>query len=487
MSRAWRVFWGALVGMVGVLALHPATQPYLRQAVTGFGEISTPHVSDQQLDVPRKLGLALHGDTKTATRDLQGLIGQREKTEPSNAFWPQVSTVLEFSQGHIKEAQALWLKSSGKCTTWDDHQYADLLVERNALDQQERAPLAWHAALAVENRSPFFTQTLLRVSRSLIRAASGSADKLRLQSATVRHGVLIRDNAHTVADQLGGVDIVESVYDRADSGSVRKTISARYALVDQMKAAHLPDEAKFMDDAFAANDPLFGLTTQRSSESNEAMIFQAVLLSKGSAAWVWSLLAGVVLWCASVGLRRIKPVELHPAAILSIGLAAALVVQWIARFPALSAGVLLTALLSLFRSHRRSAEQVDLPLTLQFAVMCGALTLTAIIGYTLVLASSANQTLRLEVPSLQFLPSFGMVLICLLLIVLLLCAHIASWTTRYPVFRITTRMLERLGRMMIVVSMVGLIVFTPAVVWLDQRLNRQLTHILINEPQYYLP
>lgn len=511
MTRGWRIFWGAIAGMVLVLTLHPATRPLLQQSYRGFGpgqvithspwiasnvstapNATTPALAAYwvQLGVTRIEGLANAELSQQDRSRLLSVCKDYAAKEPNNAFWAQAVALISTSPAEAKE---WWFRAARQATTWNDHQYARFREIRNELATADGGPLAWHSAFAISQRSSRLPNSISGLSYNLLFGAKDDPKELlRLQHASLVNGVWMRDSARTVSDLLVGVGQVEQVYDLAprpafgNPTSVRRTISARYDLIDRMRGAGMKQEAEQADQAFQGNDLRSGLDLQEVQNENRELALQAVISAKGAAVWVWTLVLAGLMAALGWGLRQVRiPAAGSDVVLISAALGGYLVHRvW--NFPALTIGVVLAILLGLFRGGKRAPEHAHLSLVMHLLIVLGAGFATGVVGLTLVLGSTGNAALPHLNPYLDYVPGFGGVLLAMLLVVLLLCAHVAAWITRFPAQHLYALSLMRLGRVLTVVSVVGLTLFTPLSVYVDREIKGKLDKILINEPQYYL-
>src|ERR1700722_8497020 len=182
MSRFWRAFYGAALGAVLVLMIHPGSRPFLLTALSKRGSSKTfqnnPLILEGQqvLPLPNSLVDASLWMQEAALRIRQPQLVQSgewtsffnvalhaAQQDADNAYWPQMQAVLynAFSKtpnlsagvrkGLRRLAMSEWARAS-HLTTWDDYQTRRLQTIQKELAGESGGSAAWQYAAVYPKR-----------------------------------------------------------------------------------------------------------------------------------------------------------------------------------------------------------------------------------------------------------------------------------------------------------------------------------------------
>lgn len=223
MTTANRAFFGALLGALIALFMHPLSRPWLQYSFFRFAPshcaTSSPHLAKtlQSLDQPindENLSLYLQVAAekilkrqKIEERDkllLAELCRNAAEKDPLNAFWRQSEAVFQNELGNKIAAKTAWSRAS-KRPNWNDFQnqltqnfLKDFIIESGA-------EMSWHSAVAIQLRTSAIPQVTSKLGKSIL-----SEDQSLLnRGETFMNAMLIRDQAKSKAGAYFGYQLAE--------------------------------------------------------------------------------------------------------------------------------------------------------------------------------------------------------------------------------------------------------------------------------------
>lgn len=515
--NSWgRALFGAAVGSLGTLFLHPASRPFM----TGVATWASPtaihacvNSNTSQLAAPRSLSdaslwmqLAAH---RIATR--RRLTPQERNTvlmiaeaaaakQRVNAFWPLVESIVYYDAGDFHGAVNAWMRASA-CSTWDDFQSKRLLTARALMVRRTGIKQSWQLAYLYYARSDDVASCLRPVARAILsRSDYNTAQGLTVRYATLLNGDLIIRFAHSTKLSVAAMDIIdlatypsESVPSTYSSFmSPKKLWTGQLKVIDNLiRILHEPDWAHRAQGIFQYAESVRALTVHDSSEENtERLALASVVCASISGAIVVLAVIGAVIWCAGrmVSWRLAREKDVKPVLAAAIALAfGGLVEVLTAYWPAALVSVLCAGFLIVAPDRSRKARSEDLGPMFEFMAMflgliCSALLLIYLVGTTL--AADAVFP-SLGIPSEFFdRPLFaGLAAVCFGLV--LLVAPIWAVVHRLGTPHVLSLILMRLGRFVAVAALFLSIVLGPLAVYTDRHLETIMGELVENEPMYY--
>ncbi len=501
--------------MLVVLLVHAVARAHLSQGLWRFGESSFLDRSDE---LPENVSvLAPPKDLDDAGIWMlvacQSLLRNRElapeqarvlarvaesagQAETSNAFWPQMASLLAWRAGDFEAARRAWGLASLR-ERWDDRQTSRLERILAGLRREEGATMAWHYAFAYGKRSRAPAEALYRHARAMLAAPpQDRSEKLRFQLETIRNGELLRDGsrASRIADY--GVAIVNlgaTANDLGGAKAPRELLLARESFADELRENLSAEAAARADKAFVANDAWQALVyTPRSAEEARSAAAEAVFVATLPGALLWS---GVLGWLAFAGglvLGRSAGSGrgVLPWVAVSIGLAMAAAAFWWSRMVFPSIWFLLSfSLFALPVRVRRGQTPGDLgPL---FGVVHFVLAMVGGSIATLFLVGMTTAGVYL-IDSLGVSDSWGTgSTVLLLLLGILGTLALATGPLWAAILgcrvRATTSLaLVRFGAYLGIVFVALGVIGTPIAIAVDRSLSIKLSMLFENEPTYIL-
>ncbi len=288
MSVSRRIFFGALLGALIVLAAHPAARPYIGQGLWELGPsrflARTESLPENlsRLPQPESLGTAALWLLVASERDaanmplnpsvcrrLTAIAQAGAKREPDNAFWRQMASVMLGKLGDIEGAQREW-DTAAQAARWNDYQGARLDRLLDGLKAESGRPMGWHYAFTYSRRSTAPARMIYRHGRMLLsKATSQPRSLLDVRLDTLRNGQLLRDGARLNDASAFGMSLIEASafpylpesrsFEDLTRGSPRKRLLARYAFVRELQARHAEAEVEQVMDAFNTNESWIAL------------------------------------------------------------------------------------------------------------------------------------------------------------------------------------------------------------------------------------
>lgn len=281
--NAWgRALWGALAGGLLVLALHPITQAFLREALYPNNDLSyiksTPTLLENLVEIPRDESLMtsatwaliyanyLRNDPEFLIPRYHELFVERmlmaHEVDPDNAFWLQMKSVGHLQLGETDMALLTWNAAADRLR-WNDLQGTRLNDFINGLELAQGQPLAWHYAVAYHARSKVVGQVLRDHSQQMLRIPVASReDELTLHYATILNGSHLRGGARNVQAAWQGLEIVDfaginprsDMFENLEMISIRAQHEARYALIGELEVSDRERESLAIKTAYSEND-----------------------------------------------------------------------------------------------------------------------------------------------------------------------------------------------------------------------------------------
>lgn len=518
MSRFARAYYGAAVGALLSLLLHPASRPYLIGPLTSWGptqaRAATQWIPDNlaTLPAPRSerdldtMALWMQAGAeailrkRTLTKEDSAKLVQvatvAAEQEQNNAFWPQMKAALLEELGQHDAALREWRRASLR-ETWNDRQSSRLLHIRREIASETGTYQAWQLQTVYGLRSPATAQAIVRYAKHLLQSVGmESKADLQIRYATLLNAELMRDGSRYMEAGLMASDLMEAAsYPQGMTiiTNHRRLVLARQEFYHAMRDAGMGTEASNVHQAYRNNDAWVALTDEFHDGSEMrtwslAALGAAVLpgIALGMAFF------GAFLWLAGLAVRRSPALQkvLQPPLAPILGVLVAVGIYLLTELPlAAVTGVLCFAFLVFTPSHERTKPPQDLGPLFGFTMFLLGFALFLSLGAFLVGVSTpgAHTLASLDVPrdyysgSTLFLGLSGILLGLMLLAAptWAMIEHVAT-----PV--VVSMALKNLGSGLCAICL-GLTVLTaPLAVYADRQIGDTLQKVVENEPNYYL-
>lgn len=518
MTASARALYGAAVGALLSLLIHPVSRPYLTSSLSSWGpsivRVASPLVIEnlRRLPQPKNAGdlevfsvwmiasaASLNQGRTPARADLlklaqvAGLAGQ---ADARNAFWPQMKAVFLFAAGNKSGAAAEWKRASNM-EVWNDIQTPRLLGLERALAAESGADLAWQIRLAYRFRSSEHARAIAALARALVEDADVSTPAGRtIRFETAMNARLMREGARSIDIGWMASDmLLTAAYPPGVNmlTSFRRRLLARQALELAFEQSGDRERAFKLRAAYSNNDSWSAFVG--SADRDQDLVEMAALSVSAATvpgASVIAALFGATLWLAgALVLRypRLQFVFKGPIAPL-IGIILAI---WIYHSTQLVLASITAVLCFAFLVFSPSAERSHPPDDLGplFGIV------VAIIGGGLYLVLSAF-VVGVATPGVELLGEVGVPkeyyggstlflgLAGIMLGLLLLTAPSWAVSERIATPKVAGRALRALGSRLCGASLAIAIFSTPLAVYVDQQVADKMTKMLENEPNYYL-
>ena len=512
MDRAVRLFWGAAVGALAALVLHPASRPYLLAAGSSIvlprapdpaNEIRTPLPPPTDRE-SAALWLLLAAEKQSAgvslsRAELQSLAQislKGEKLDPDNAYFRQMAAVWTAQLGDWKGAVDLWQRAA-TLARWDDLQTPDLQHRLNRMAEREGGSQTWQVAYMYFQRSTA-PEHLIQSFAHQVVASSGLTSKrdLNLRFATEVNGDLMRQGSRSIAIGLIGARIVGSSclpVDLGEDASQRRLYVARYEFKEALRKAGMTAQAASSEAIFDANDGWVALTEGYMKRSPPSGVFQnSVLAATIPGAFVGSAAAGALIALLGLAIRQIAWVRRlfeWPWCILVAAVFGALT-SYVTDLALPGAAIALgLMLLALSPKNERTVMPPDLGPLFSIAMSFIATLLgLCIVAFIVSVSRPAMMVLPLIGVRVEYLAGSalypGLAALALQLTVIL--SPLWAYAQRLRTSKVLAAGLIKVGFALSAASIVLSIIACPFAVYADRSISQPMHELFLNEPLHYL-
>jgi hypothetical protein len=525
-SKSWRAFYGAAVGALLVLFIHPASRPFLLTALSRWGSSKTfqnnPLVIESLKELPKVTGLdvasvymqvgaerALHPQSGQAGDwpSLMSVAAHAAQQDPDNAFWVQMQAVLTDAMSKtVPPAQRanlrnLAIEEWGKAShlaRWDDYQTRKLGKLQAQLAVESGGPAAWQYAAVYPLRGTAPIDAIGEFARNLVlNLDSTSKSALILRYETLMNGRLIREGSRSIAIGEAGVNMVESAsYPKeiAATKNPRVMVITRAEFYNQLVHAGMTDQARQVLDTFKSNEGWLAFLRQENigAETRDLRFLSVFTIVLPGALLAISLFGGLLWLIAALlrlkpGLMKIVEIPYGPA----IGLALAIIVYTFTHLPLASLAVFACFGFLAF-TPRNDRSRVNEPLGTAFElvqVILGCVLVILLVGFLVGLSTPGCQVFEeLDVPK-EFYGGSTLLLGLAGIVVALLSLAAPLWAViqRIATPSILLAALRQFGRGLFLACLSLAIIATPICVLADRYVRGELGKIVANEPVFYLP
>ncbi|HVT14204.1 MAG TPA: hypothetical protein VHE55_18220 [Fimbriimonadaceae bacterium] len=500
MTRFGRALFGAALGAVLTLSLHPASRPYLFSVFIWPAPASPP----PQQDIPNDLvelsdWMSAVGDQYVTRKrltpvELNNAIAAANhgvKLDPDNAFWHQMLAYFYHQLGNEAEAKKQWFAASA-CATWNDYQSTELLRDRERLAKDFGAHQSWQLAYAYFQRSENAVLLISAYSRAILAEAPlTTKEGLLLRSANVINGAKLRWGSRSIHVGNFGAEITEVACHPPqvkESLNHHRLFLARMDMHNRLRDIGQADLAEQVNrvyreadawDALLSADEASDETTERSYLSLLYVGLPTMLLVVG--------LVGALLGALGLLLGRLGKITLTPS--LVAGLALGVGVYAVTFLPLAGiATALCCACLTLGPKRERRLKVNDLGPMFGFTICTLGTVFMLLLGaFVIGFSAPAESVLpALNVPREYFGGSgvlLGLAIIVLAL--LLLLAPLFATALRLGTSLVLGAAFKKFGAFLAYTSLAAIVLATPACIYLDRQNSDTLQRIVSNEPVYY--
>ncbi len=512
MGRALRAYFGATLGALLVLSLHPSTRAFLWPSY----RLTPPPLNgalleefQKTLEPPERLSEAalwmrVAGKKRLGQRmlltELENVVRiarSAAEREPENGFWRQMGAAALWDLGRREEALDEWRRASF-ALNWNDYQSTLLSRERLNLAGQMRGAQAWQFAAAYRLRAQEPIEWISATGRALltwVEKQHDPAQTLLQRYYTLANGSLIREHARSIAGGDIGVRMVESVtYPPSETEiGYRRLLLARIEFFDALAADGYPQYAEASRQSLDRNDAWAALMSDRGKRANsQNLILSSVLTAALPCSMLICAAFGAAIW--GVGRLFITRSEhLHRFRPVSVALTAALAATGTLLWTRLTIPTLIVLLCFLFLvwspAHERKRPQRDLgPL---FRFVAGFLSIGFSVAFALYLTgiSLPAWTVLGHYPWLHaFYGNAALFsgLTCIALAGAVLLAPLWAFAHRQRTSLVLGLALRQFGLAVLFLNLTLGLLAVPIALELDTRIQPSLERLLLNEPVYYL-
>lgn len=507
-----RAFLGTCLGALFTLCLHPRSRPFLLNMIDNVSAAQVEACVDTHaitLETPKnlmdaslwvqiaaqKLGTR-EGLRPQERKETFAVVREAVRSEPSNAYWPQILAILLTESGNGVEARKTWLAAS-RCSKWTDYQTERLLAARKRIVAETGLNQSWQLAYLYSQRSDTACADIERYARQILTHADlDSRNGLETRLATIINGQLLRNGSRWIKAGQHGANIIELAAYPADmtrTNNPKRLLLGQNRVINSLRALGRNDDAGEAQVMFRNNEAWKALTESENSEEAARFLTTVSLFSATAAgSLLIASMAGGILWglgrLADLFTSRTTSFGLFPAT--AVGFVFGVCVYYLTRVPwAAAAAALSFAFLSIGPRNVRSAPSSDLGPLFTFVI----LTIGTFFSLSLALFASGQAAAAKILSPILGLPldfygshSRFAGLSVIILGLVFLVAPMYALVQRRTTPAVLSVALRRLGAIVGVGGLLITFVAVPAVAAVDQSLETTFQQLVENEPVHYL-
>ncbi|MGE0000895.1 MAG: hypothetical protein AB7F50_06905 [Fimbriimonadaceae bacterium] len=505
MTAVGRAAIGALAGSLVVLVSHPVTRPLVfgsleRTANLRFLDTTPalieniPELAPPETLAETALWLQVGAEYELTGRRLEPkksavlaeLAAAAAKNDPNNAMWPQAEAAFRWREsGKVDQrVRDSWRQASSRLR-WDDFETDRLRPVLEGLRKENGRVLAWHYALAKNNRSEALPILIGRAGLALAPLAENDADASIIQ---LRNGVLLRGGARTAAGAAEGAALIDRVPVTAGP-EPRRLANWRGDLFDRLSATGRGEDAVWAATSFAENDAwhVFVKPIEAHQEFVQTTLYSVVAVAFPSGLILAG--AGGLLICA-LGLatsrsnvRRTPPFA--PLVLVAASVGALVYLASGLTFPALWSALVVSSF-GVSPDRLKEGAVVVSGAGLSASVW----TLAVLVAFTFPLAflpwTGAGAALATTVAEAGLDVEVLRLALFLELSLVVFVAPVWGFVNRYRGLAVLPKVLQGFGGALAIVALAAAVVLTPFLVVADTNLTEVLYKQFLKEPNYYL-
>ena len=509
-----RAFYGALLGAVITLFVHPSSRPFVAgpfvesstfienrsfQLPSSYPEVLPHPVDDLSASLWIHVGAEqIRNRTGLSARQIEGLVKIatiRSAADPTNAFWPLSAAVLENEAGHLDKSMAYW-KKAATCLLYNDYQSRYLSKVRDEIASIV-SPNSWQYAYCYRLRSTALAFLIESLARKFVsRAGRTNSPDLEIRYQTLINGGLLRDGSRHLEIMERGLSIVEVASHPKElqrEPSIKRLLLAHTEFKEALRRLGWNQQAEAVDKAYNENDGWRALTRR---EDTDEKLANLTLFSA-----LWPNLPGVLLQCGivaaivglfGIGLESLAKRSPRHAAVLT-GLFATsvsitvfmLTKSWLA----LLACGLCCAFVILTPRNPRHHMPKDLGPLFGFVVAVLSFVFVAVLGVMLL-----TRTLPVQASSAAFDAHFTSVsdpaMMAGLALIILSCVFLFAplWALAQHIrtLFVLSRGFQSLGVVAATFSLLLSVAVTPVSIHFEADNQNTFRMLMENEPVYYV-
>ncbi len=497
MTIAARAAWGAALGAILTLLLHPVSRAYLLADFISYQPRTFDQWSQNLVGEKARLAFFLTGycdQIVTSSAKKEGFdralaaVEKGANLDPDNAYWQQVWAVLLAKDNKPEQAVEHWIAASGKLT-WNDYQSSILFAQRFDLAGQYGAEQNWQLLYLYFLRSQSTATLISNYGRALVLNRSfDKHDDLMLRGMTVQNGDLLRTGSRSVVVGNHGAQLEEVASHPSGLSATlsnHKMLLARFDLFNRLRGIGQVTLASATNQAYRELDAWDALASPTRSEEVISDVSIESLLAIGIPGVSLVIgLFGLLLTGIAFATKSLN--RIHPAFPPLLGIVFAASSYAISFLPLVSLAIFGCCMFLLFRpKYERPAGASDLGPLFSFLLWVISIIISLLTALFLITSSFAGVQIlsHLGVPP-EYLGGSGAILALTMLFtaILLFIAPIYGLTLRIPTINVLKTLLARSGRIFCLLGALGIIISTPVGIYVDRSNQETVQQMLLNEP-----
>jgi hypothetical protein len=507
MTTAHRAFLGAILGAIIALFLHPLSRPWLKYSFWHFAPSqvvsSSPHLAktlpklpspdnDEDLSLYVQLAAEKISDGQSLSEKdallLAELCRNAAEKDPQNAYWRQSEAVFQYALGNTVAAKTAWSRAS-KRPNWNDFQSQQIKTFLSDMGKESGAEMSWHSAVAAYLRSTATAKVIYSLGIKMLN----EDPSLQCRSETFINAILIRDQSRTESSSKYGYDLAEIAASGpfTSPGSKRDKSFIRAEFPTELNKVNLTVQANQVDKGLRENEAFQALVFTTDAETHlRKLTGQSILLASVPGAFLFaSACAALLLLLAyCIPLHRLgDPVKPIVPTVLALILAVSF--YGITRNIIMSLWILLvTALFAIHPPISLISPTLKIPRLSLISGSFVAVFLCALIATGAVVMSTPFQSLAVFLPEgwwnnpAQFFTDGFLLTIGGFILI----NQITAYKLRRPAGRFCVTIARHGLAQASLACLFCSIIFTPAAIYFDNKINQDLRKIALNETAYYL-
>jgi hypothetical protein len=536
--------FGAALGGLLTLAIHPVSRPYLTEALDHKKPLKPSYLQAIEAKVPPPTDVVSAGawmqvaaeklvnHVPLSAKELQTLLAidhEADGCEPDNAFWPQMEAVLLNEMHQPKEAELAWIRASNR-TVWNDQQTPRLLETQQKISHDFGWNEGWTYGFVYFGRSDAAAAVIQKYASKL--AGQTDLDNragLELRYATLENGSLLRDGSRSIKVGLHGYDMVErasysqkllaayplNLSPDLKTKPLKRIWSAETALTAKLRQEGMTDEARKTFEAFGNNDAWRALTgtafpsgikeagskfdlwhTINRDQSPEDNIRSLCLLSVMLAGLPGTILVSSLFGLCLMGIGGLidRKSESSHGVLPMVGAAWGLAVGFMVFFAtglwiAGSVVSIAVAFLVVGPKTPRKRRFDDLgPLYSMLVATLWMVVFCTFCAFVLAISTAAQSLAPMLGPAGEYIQNSHLFLAVTCIDFSLVCvvAPLYAIVRRFSTPDMLALTIRRIGKMGAIMSLTFCLIGWPLTVYADRFCTNQLKELVENEPIYYL-